>query len=192
MKICSIDGCGLKHKAYGRCVKHHLRWKKHGDPTIGAEKTPKGLPKRWLAEHINYSGDECLIWPFSKMTNGYAWIWWNNRGTGGHRIMCEMAHGHAPSKSHQAAHSCGNGRGACVNPNHLRWATRIQNDADKDVHGTRVYGSKIKWSKLTESDVARICVLLKTRTDAEIAEDFNVSDTAIYAIRIGRNWKRAA
>lgn len=34
MKICSIDGCGNKHKGLDYCEKHYQRFKKHGDPLI--------------------------------------------------------------------------------------------------------------------------------------------------------------
>lgn len=34
MNICSIEGCGKKHKGYGYCDKHYQRFKKHGDANI--------------------------------------------------------------------------------------------------------------------------------------------------------------
>lgn len=42
-RICSIEECGLDVKGYGYCRKHYRRWKKHGDPNLGAAKPPLGL-----------------------------------------------------------------------------------------------------------------------------------------------------
>jgi hypothetical protein len=192
MRICSIDGCGRRHKAHGFCVRHVLRWKKHGHPLSGAAKTERGEPKRWLLAHVEHQGDECLMWPFSSMSNGYPWIWWEGRGTGAHRVMCEIIHGPAPTDAHEAAHSCGNGAKGCINGKHLRWATPLENTREKEQHGTVVHGSKIKWAKLTEGEVAQIRAMFDTHSDIEIASQFGVSDSSIYLIRIGRNWKRAA
>lgn len=191
-KVCSIEGCGGTHKAYGWCGKHYLRWKKHGDPLVGAEKTKKGEPRKWLMAHVSHTGRECLIWPFSRMSNGYPWIWWNGRGDGAHRVMCELVNGASPTPDYQSAHSCGNGAGGCIHPKHLRWATGVENDADKIVHGTRISGSKIKWAKLSEEDVRHIRTLFGTCSDVQIAGLFGVSDSAIYLIRIGENWRSVA
>lgn len=35
-RICSVADCGNPHLARGFCNVHYLRWKKHGDPLIGA------------------------------------------------------------------------------------------------------------------------------------------------------------
>lgn len=50
--------------------------------------------------------------------------------------MCQKAHGDPPSPKHDAAHSCGRGHEGCVNPNHLSWKTKKQNQADRITHGT--------------------------------------------------------
>jgi hypothetical protein len=52
------------------------------------------------------------------------------------RVMCKLAHGPAPTPKHHAAHSCGKGHEACINPKHLRWATPRENAADAKLHGT--------------------------------------------------------
>jgi hypothetical protein len=61
---------------------------------------------------------ECLIWPFSRR-DGRGYI--NEEPVS--RFVCKLAHGSPPTEKHDAAHNCGNER--CVNPHHLRWATRL-------------------------------------------------------------------
>ena len=73
----------------------------------------------WLRDHVSFEGDECLIWPFTRMS-GYA----GHITIDGHqqyacRVMCGLAHGPAPTPRHETAHSCGNGVEGCINPKHL-------------------------------------------------------------------------
>ena len=93
----------------------------------------------WLLAHVNNANDSCLTWPFTKSTRGYASIYVNGCGAYGHRVMCELAHGPAPSAKHVAAHSCGKGHKACVNPRHVRWATKKEDAADRKIHGTQFH-----------------------------------------------------
>lgn len=37
-RTCTIDGCTRELRARGMCPTHWLRWKKHGDPNVGAAK----------------------------------------------------------------------------------------------------------------------------------------------------------
>lgn len=188
--ICTIEGCGLPHKGRGWCMKHYFRWKRYGDPNIVLLKiSGRHELNRWLRNHIAYREDACLIWPFARMTNGYGLTRWRGRKDGAHRVMCELVYGPAPSSKHEAAHSCGRGTDGCVHPLHLRWATPKENNADKERHGTVVRGEQIPWSKLTADDVRSIRALFGTHSDIEIAGKFGVSDSAIYLIRKGQNWR---
>ena len=192
MKICSVKGCGKRHKARGFCARHYFRWGKHGDPSVGAQKTERGAARLWLLAHVDYADDACLIWPFTTTTKGYPSMKWDGRTAGAHRVMCELAHGPAPTPEHEVAHFCGNGKIGCINQKHLRWATTSDNHAEKENHGTLLYGSKLKHSKLTEDDIVKIRALFSTRTDIQIASQFGVSDSAIYQIRVGKSWRRVA
>lgn len=139
MKMCSIDGCQKPAYRTGWCVKHWGRAKKTGDPL----RTPKGVgsgePAEWIMKHVNYSGGDCLLWPFSKAktTGRPLAVWFEGKKGNPARIMCSQVNGTPPSETHQAAHSCGKGHLACVHPLHLSWKTSKENHADKIIHQTK-------------------------------------------------------
>lgn len=96
----------------------------------------KGKGIAWLRDHIAYSGDDCLRWPYSRDTKGYGSFGYCGKVLRAHRMMCELAHGEPPTPKHQASHECGNGANACCNPRHLSWKTNGENQRDKRRHGT--------------------------------------------------------
>lgn len=75
-------------------------------------------------------------------------------------------------------------------PGNLRWATRKENAADRERHGTRIYGEGSVVAKLSEADVVQIKYrIMNGESDISISRDFAVTDSAIYAIRKGRSWR---
>jgi hypothetical protein len=61
-QICSVDGCGRKHKAKGLCNTHHRRQLRGGDPTspIGSREgyrfPPGTVHPYWRGETVGYFG----------------------------------------------------------------------------------------------------------------------------------------
>jgi len=187
---CSVTGCGKKaQSSRGWCNAHHLRWRRHGDPLGGASAhASPGALKAWIIEHAGHSSDECLIWPFSRSPSGYP----NSMGFGdqvtpAHRVMCTVAHGEPPTATHHAAHSCGNGRGGCISPRHLRWATPLENAADKTAHGTTVRGEAVGGAKVSESTVLEIYAL-RGGGQRTVAKQFGVTRKIVRAIWRGDTW----
>jgi hypothetical protein len=191
-KPCSIADCnGNAHwTAYGGrgwCPSHFERWRKHGDPLGGG--VSRGAPARWLHAHVTFDGRECLIWPFSRNSQGRGTLKVNGRTDYAHREMCKRAHGEPPTPTHEAAHSCGKGHEGCVNPNHLRWATTKQNKQDSVSHGTWARGESCGSSKLAEADVAQIRRLRGLLKQREIAEMFGISPQNVGNIQQCRTWR---
>lgn len=79
----------------------------------------------WLANHVGFDKDFCLLWPFSVNTNGYGTLTYKGRSAIASRVMCTLAHGDPPHQSLNATHNCNFQR--CVNPKHLRWGTATKN-----------------------------------------------------------------
>lgn len=128
----------------------------------------------WLLAHVQYQGDDCLIWPFSKDKRvGRGRCGYKGKMYWTHRLMCIFAHGEPPSPELDTAHSCGNGSLGCVNPKHLSWETRQKNCIDGVVHGTQYIpsGRRDKLGHRREELISR----KGKQTVVSAAEEFGVS-----------------
>jgi hypothetical protein len=182
---CSVIECDRKRHAGGMCKPHYARFKRHGDPLAG--RVAEGEPMAFLQSHVGHTGDECVLWPFATLASGYGSVHADGKTARVHRFMCELAHGSAPSPDLDSAHSCGTR--LCINPRHLRWATRSDNMADAVGHGTAPRGELHGAHKLTEDDVLEIVLRLDGgETHDEISVDYAVSRNAISDIASGKNW----
>jgi hypothetical protein len=85
-------------------------------------------------------------------------------------------------------HKCDNRR--CSNPDHLYLGTHSENMRDMTEKKRQARGSRQGQAKLNELKVKEIKVKIKNGlSDLEIAKENSVTHTAIYLIRIGKNWK---
>lgn len=106
------------------------------------------------------------------------------------RLVCEAFHG-SPFDGAEAAH--GDGDPANNAAENLRWATPVQNSADKVRHGTSSRGEKHRDAKLTESQVMEI----RRRRHAgernmDVAAAFNISPQSVSHIVSGKKWRHVA
>ena len=187
-KPCAVDGC--KRNAHnvarghrGFCRSHYFRFRVYGDPT--SRRALNGAGVEFIREHVNYSGSDCLLWPFGHQSSGYAVCEKNEYA---HRRMCQEVHGPAPSKRHYAIHSCGKGREGCVNPRHLRWGLPKENSADMVVHGTVIRGEKSSNAKLTVDQVRQIRIMADDMIHEKIANIFGVKKATVQNIVSRKNW----
>lgn len=124
-----------------------------------------GEAKKFFETAAACEGDDCLIWPFSRV-HGYARYSLGGRGSSACRLLCALVHGEPPTPDHEAAHECGNGHLGCVNPRHLVWKTNPQNVEDKYRHGRIARGERVSTNKLSEDDVRLIRELLPYMTQS--------------------------
>lgn len=191
-KACSIDKCnGNAHRiAAGRdglCNSHYGRRRRHGDPSKGNPSRTEALPFLHSSV-IPYEGDGCLTWPFSKSHYGYGIISIKGVTHVVSRLVCQAVHGSPPNEKYEAAHSCGKGHLSCVNPKHLSWKTRSENQRDRVEHGTSNRGERQWKAKLTEEDAVKIRLLGKAKTGKEISLQFKVSEATISRVLSGKRW----
>lgn len=150
----------------------------------------KGKAIAWLREHAAHTGDDCLIWPFYRLPNGYGQLGYDGHVHYAHRFICALAHGSPPTQKHEAAHSCGKGHEGCVNPRHLSWKTISQNLLDCRKHGTQARSYDGKRGRLTPIQVHQIRALKGTTRQSDIATMFKVSEPTVRDIFLGRSHRR--
>lgn len=149
--------------------------------------TGNGKGIKWIRAHVGHMGDDCLIWPYNRLHNGYGTFGYLAKLYYAHRFMCEAAHGVPPSPKHEAAHSCGNGHLGCANPRHLSWKTKSENSLDRRRHGTTATNSWGPKGKLTRDQVIAIRELKGVKTQAAIARQFDISEPTVRDIHSGRS-----
>ncbi len=185
MKTCAIPNCSGVVVARGWCARHYSRWQKHGDPEAG--RTREGAVLEWLEEHADYSGEDCLKFPFATKSAGYGAVKFRGHIIGAHRAMCFIAHGDPASDDLMAAHSCGNGHEACVNPRHLRWATAKENADDKRLH--RMQGKRQSLGKNFDADAIRDIIASRGRVpQKELGRRYGISASMVCLIQKGKRW----
>lgn len=191
-KACSVDGCKgnadrSREGRKGFCDNHYRRFRKYGDPLAGG--TSPGQPHEFFRNVVlNYDGDECLIWPFTRTPNGYCQLWVNGENESVSRMICNVLYGEAPTKQHQAAHSCGKGHEGCVTKGHLSWKTPAGNQADRIAHDTHTRGERSKLAKLTSQQVLQIISMAGKETQGETASRYGVSRSCVGQIQRGQSW----
>jgi hypothetical protein len=187
-QACSIDGCERVVAARGWCFSHYKRWLRYGDPKAG--RTARNEARKFIDRALEFSDkSECLRWPYGGAGNGYGKVHYSgNRNQFAHRVVCELAHGRAPSHRHYAAHSCGNGHLGCVNPHHLSWKTPAENSADQKLHGTVNRGARNGSAKLSSDQVIEIRRLAGSASQTDLASMYGISRTTVGDIQSHRRW----
>lgn len=187
MKVCSVEGCGGKAIKREWCNKHYKRFIRHGDPLAGC--TSAGRPAQWVLDHLSHEDDGCLIWPYSKTTNGYGLIVIDGKNETVHKVIVTILYGKKPTEHHQVRHLCGRGHMGCVNPVHLAWGTGQENMQDKLLHGTDGRGEKSGMAKLSNSDVISIIGKIASgQTNRSISREYEISECVISSIKCGFTW----
>lgn len=107
-----------------------------------------------------------------------------------HRLVCEAFNGSAPTPKHEVAHR--NGVRSDNRASNLYWATHTENEADKLSHGTRLMGTSVGNSKLSEAEIPLIRALSGKMPQHAIARRFGVSQMIVSKIVRREAWRHVA
>lgn len=105
-------------------------------------------------------------------------------------FVCESFHGLKPDEGMEAAHI--NGIRSDNRPVNLTWKTQKDNDADKDIHGTRfiAHGERNGKTIITEDIVRRIRGIYHSgkANTSQIAKLFGLEKSGVAKIIKGTRW----
>ena len=132
-----------------------------------------------------------VLVPFIR-PNGYAQVILYRDGRrqrfGVHQLVALAFLGPKPSPLHQVAHLDGQRLNNHVS--NLAWLLPIENDAHKDLHGTRLRGSQIHSAKLVEAQVVLIRQALAVGIrQCVLAQTYGVSDSTVSLIALAKTWR---
>lgn len=129
--ICSIADCDKKHYARTFCRNHYRRLMWSGNP-LGVQ-TEKGSVIKWCMDLISNPPEDCVLWPFGMSGSGYGVMKMDGATILAHRAVYRIYTGENPDM--EAAHGPCHNR-ACVNPRHISWKTKSDNQRDRWRDGT--------------------------------------------------------
>lgn len=138
----------------------------------------------------------CWLWQATLNENGYGVFHFQGRNRLAHRAAWTMLRGPIPSGL-VVLHSCDTP--SCVNPDHLRLGTVLENVRDMDAKGRRVNvgvpppparGEANPRSKLKVADVRDIRDAFRAgASKRSLAARFGVSRAVVAGIVTGRSWR---
>lgn len=105
-----------------------------------------------------------------------------------HKLVAVAFIGPPPFEGAEAAHNDGNRLNCRVG--NLRWASKIENQADRVRHGTDIRGEDVYGAKLTEADIPVIRRrIARCERYQDIADDYGVDKSTIGYIAVNKIWR---
>lgn len=144
--------------------------------------------QRFEEKFIPVTESGCWIWTAAVTQRGYGRFGFKYKAVRAHRFSYEIYVGEIP-EGMNVCHSCDIPE--CVNPNHLFLGTHTDNMVDMMHKGRQNFsfknGEQHVNSKLTWDEVRAIRA--SKNTQMEIAKEYNVSLSAINAIKTNKTWR---
>lgn len=149
------------------------------------------LECKFKSKFIKKNVDECWLWTGSIFGRGYGQFKFKGEEFKAHRFSYEFHNNKKIANGMHILHSCHNP--PCVNYNHLREGSVLDNVKDMKDAGRQVTASKIgilhPGAILTEEDVKQIKIRLVEGVSKEkLSYDFGVTTSAISGIISCNNW----
>lgn len=189
---CAVKACNENAVHLGLCTDHWRRCKDYGAPTLIEPNRGRwnALPasERLIAK-IRVEED-CWMWTGFTDKDGYGRM---RAKIGGvlihkaHTVSHTLHTGELVPKGMVIMHSCD--RPGCVNPDHLRVGTYLENSRDMIAKG-RAYdqrGENASGAILTATEAAAI--LEDARTYAEIAKDYGIVASTVGSLKQRVSWQ---
>lgn len=132
-------------------------------------------------------GNGCMLWLASFGYGGYGKLRVQSTTVRAHRLALWIAVGPPNPADAEAAHSCRNRH--CVAPDHLRWATKSENQADRLIDGTHNRGDRSGQAKLTWAKAQEIREKAAAGNPIRsIAKEYGIHHSQVSRIATGQSW----
>jgi hypothetical protein len=147
---------------------------------------------RFWARVAKAGDDECWLWNGHVVKGGYGIMWADGRHLLATHIALELDGRERPAPpEHFALHGdCSNP--ACVNPQHLRWGTQIENmkDCKRLGHLYRASGAAHSQAMpdTPENRLRKLQVFAWPGRQEDVAKELGLSRAMVGDIRAGRRW----
>lgn len=141
--------------------------------------------EKWIPEP--FSG--CWLWSYGTGT-GYGWFTYRNASSSAHRASWALYKGPIPDGA-WVLHECDTP--LCVNPNHLRLGSALDNSRDMIAKGRhrsvppRLCGVQAGMAKLDDDSVKTIRA--SNRPLRELARYFKVDPKSIWNVKTLKTWR---
>ena len=168
-KLCSKK-CAMDYN-------RNIKWKKYHDSL---------RTKFWERVDSRGGGDACWLYTGSKRSNGYGRLRVDWKHEAAHRMAVFYSTGVHPGDGF-VMHSCDNP--PCCNPRHLSIGTHSDNMRDRSAKGR----SPLHRAVLNQAQADDIRGRLERGDMAcKLAREYEVSETCISRIKLGKTWNGAA
>lgn len=148
LPVCRIAGCTTPSRlTRGMCRNHYQHWRMRRLECPGAGERPHKpvlpLPDRFWSS-VNKT-ESCWLWSGTVCKDGYGELSIGGKRTRAHRYSWQLRFGQIPDGI-EIDHQCR--VRSCVNPDHLRLATRKQNSENRPVFRNNTSGYRgVSWVK---------------------------------------------
>lgn len=154
---------------------------------------PEDAIQRFRESFYLPSNSECWIWK-TATPNRYSRFSYIDAVTkkqmerSGHAVSFYVHNGRWPTEGTVLMHSCDNIH--CVNPDHIREGTPLENSQDMVAKGRQAKGTSCHTNKLSEEQVKQIHQKYKNGSSIpSLSGEFQVTSGSIYFIVTGKTWK---
>jgi len=179
--LCTIEDCEREQYAKGMCDLHYKRVLRTGSPFVSRPCLRGTIEEKWNRYVDKKSKDECWEWKGYKDKDGYGKMRVEKTNKGAHIVSFYIHNGYIwPEKL--ILHSCNNP--SCVNPNHLREGTQVENMKDRTNSGNAPSGEKHPNCKYSDKVVKEI--LNSEESVSFLNKKYGMSKSQIRNIKAGR------
>lgn len=147
----------------------------------------KTLVERFEEKFIPEPMSGCWLWTAALFHDGYGQFYYKGKNSRANRVSYDMNIGPVPPES-VVRHTCDNP--PCVNPDHLRLGTVLDNNRDAVERGRHATGERSGLTNLCGSDVIEIRRRYESgETQDSIAVLYGITQGSVGYIVRGKVWR---